>query len=56
MICRLNICSVVLLSALKPACSSAPIFFMFMTGLLSMIFNNYFAKIADKADGSVVLA
>ena len=36
---RLKICSVVLLPALKPACSSAMIFFTYGFNLFSMIFS-----------------
>ena len=49
---RLNNCSMVLLLAQKPACSSAMISSACGWSLFRMIFN----MMADKADGSVVLA
>ena len=52
---RLKICSVVLLPALKPACSSAMIFSACGINLFSMIFSMG-AWVADEADRSVVLA
>ena len=50
---RLKICSVVLLPALKPACSSAMIFSACGFNLFSMIF---LAWVTDEAYCSVVLA
>ena len=47
---------VVLLPALKPACSSATIFSTCSFSLFSMIFKHDFAWVTDKADCSVVLA
>ena len=52
---KLKICSVVLLPALKPACSSAMIFSACGFNLFSMIFSMG-AWVADEADRSVVLA
>ena len=53
----MNVCSVVLLLALKPACSSAMISSACGWSLFRMIFNmTLLTRMADKADGSVVLA
>ena len=52
--CRLKICSVVLLPALKPACTSAIIFYAGGFSLFSMIFS--MTLVTDEADRSVVLA
>ena len=53
---RLKIYSLVLLPALKPACSSATIFSACGFYLFSMIFSMDFAWVIDEADRSVVLA
>ena len=53
---RLKICSVVLLPALKPACSSAMIFSACGFYLFSMTFSMTFPWVADEADRSVALA
>ena len=53
---EMNICSQVLLSALKSACSSAIISSACVWSLFRMIFSMTLTRMADKADGSVVLA
>ena len=55
-ILRLKICSVVLLPALNPACSSAIISSAWGLSLLQDNFQHDFAGITDEADSSVVLA
>ena len=50
--CRLKICSVVLLPALRPACSSATIFSACGFNLFRMIIS---MTLLDEADRSVVL-
>ena len=57
-ILRLTVCSVVLLPALKPPCSSLMIFSVCGFALFSMIFQHNFAWMADgdEADDSIVLA
>ena len=52
----LNICYVVLRPALKPACCSAMIYSVCGWSLFRIIFKNDLIGMADKADGSVVLA
>ena len=52
--CRLKICSVVLLPALRPACSSAMTFSACGFNLFSMIFS--MTWVTDEADHLVVLA
>ena len=56
-ILRLKICSVVLLLALNPACSSTIISSAWGLSLFKMTFSMHdFARMADEADSSVVLA
>ena len=56
MIRRLNICSVVLLPALQPTCSSAIIFSLLWLKSAKNDLQHDYGRIADKADGSVILA
>ena len=53
---RLKICSVVLLPALKPACSSAMIFFRLWLQSVQCDLQHDFAWVTDEAYCSVVLA
>ena len=55
MILRLKICSVVLLPALNPACSSAIISSAWGLSLFQMTFQHDFARMTDETDSSVAL-